>query len=238
MSSRPRIARVALAAACLASLTGAAKVKMDPANPTCPAAPGWSANPAMTFTPVTKGGAKVLLAEGRIDAGAPDRLKKALEANPDVGEVWLSSPGGDARAGNAAGRIIRSNFGLMTRIPAGWACFSACNFIFMGGQPRVIDPGGLFIVHMFTRTGDRQSIDMSVAMGTDATKELIGDIEQDAALLASEDNDFLIRMGVSRKLLTEVMYRQKAIANAEDKSTRRCLTQAEVQAYNVANNNE
>ena len=41
---------------------------------------------------------RVLLAEGRIDAGAPDRLKKALEANPDVGEVWLSSPGGDARA--------------------------------------------------------------------------------------------------------------------------------------------
>lgn len=211
---------------------------MDPANPTCPLNPDWSANTTMQFTPVKKGSAKVLLAEGRIDSGAPDRLKKALEANPDVAEVWLRSPGGDARAGNAAGRIIRSNFGLTTRIPAGWACFSACNFIFMGGQPRVIDPGGLFIVHMFTRTGDRSAIDMSVAMGTDATKELIGDIEQDAALLASEDNDFLIRMGVSRKLLTEVMYQQKALANAEDKSTRRCLTQAEVKTYNVANNNE
>ena len=234
----PKLVRVALAGAALACLTGAAKVQMDPANPTCPLNPDWSANTTMQFTPVKKGSAKVLLAEGRIDSGAPDRLKKALEANPDVAEVWLRSPGGDARAGNAAGRIIRSNFGLMTRIPAGWACFSACNFIFMGGQPRVIDPGGLFIVHMFTRTGDRQSIDMSVAMGTDATKELIGDIEQDAALLASEDNDFLIRMGVSRKLLTEVMYQQKALANAEDKSTRRCLTQAEVKTYNVANNNE
>ena len=31
-------------------------------------------------------------------------------------------------------------------------------------------------------------------------------------MLASEDNDFLIRMGVSRKLLTEVMYQQKAVA--------------------------
>jgi len=222
----------------LASLTGAAKVQMDPANPTCPANPDWSANATMQLTPVKKNGGKVLLAEGRIDAGLPDRLKAALAANPDVSEIWLRSPGGDARAGNAAGRIIRSNFGLVTRIPSGWACFSACNFVFMGGQPRVIDPGGLFIVHMFTRTGDRQSIDMSVAMGTDATKELIGDIEQDAALLASEDNDFLIRMGVSRKLLTEVMYQQKALANAEDKSTRRCLTQAEVKTYNVANNNE
>src|SRR3546814_1388943 len=73
-------------------------------------------------------------------------------------------------------------------IPSGWACFSACNFVFMGGQPRLIDPGGVFMVHMFTRTGDRSAIDMSVALGTDATKELIGDIEQDAALLRSEEH--------------------------------------------------
>ena len=238
MSLPHKVLRVALAVGLLASLTGAAKAKMDPANPTCPLTPDWSTNATMLLTPVVKDGAKVLLAEGRIDAGLPERLKAALAANPDVGEVWLRSPGGDARAGNAAGRIIRSNFGLTTRIPAGWACFSACNFIFMGGQPRVIDPGGLFIVHMFTRTGDRSTIDMSVAMGTEATRELIGDIEQDAALLASEDNDFLIRMGVSRKLLTEVMYQQKALENADDKSTRRCLTQTEVKSYNVANNNE
>lgn len=229
----PRLARIALAAGALALFTGA--TKMDPANPTCPLDPNWSANPTMQLTPAVRGGVKVLLAEGRIDSGLPDRLKAALAANPDVEEIWLRSPGGDARAGNAAGRVIRSNMGLITRIPTGWACFSACNFVFMGGQPRAIDPGGLFIVHMFTRTGDRSAIDMSVAMGTDATKELIGDIEQDAALLASEDNDFLIRMGVSRKLLTEVMYQQKAIANEEDKSTRRCLTQAEVRDYNVVN---
>jgi hypothetical protein len=238
MSLPRKFVRVAVLAGLAACLTGAAKPVIDPANPTCPLNPDWSANPTMKLTPVVKNGAKILLAEGRIDAGLPDRLKAALAANPDVGEIWLRSPGGDARAGNSAGRVIRANFGLMTRIPAGWACFSACNFVFMGGQPRIVDPGGLFIVHMFTRTGDRQSIDMSVAMGTDATRELIGDIEQDAALLASEDNDFLIRMGVSRKLLTEVMYRQKAIENAEDKSTRRCLTQDEVKAYNVANNNE
>ena len=46
-------------------------------------------------------------------------------------------------------------------------------------------------------------------------------------------------MGVSRKLLTDVMYRQKAVkGSGPDKSTRRCLTQAEVKTYNVANNNE
>ena len=119
MLSRPDLARLLLAAVAFAGLTGAAKVQMDPANPTCPANPDWSANPTMQLTPVKKGNAKVLLAEGRIDAALPDRLKAALAANPDVSEIWLRSPGGDARAGNAAGRIIRSNFGLVTRIPSG-----------------------------------------------------------------------------------------------------------------------
>ena len=64
---------------------------------------------------------------------------------------------------------------------------------------------------------------------------LIGEVEQDSAMLASEDNDFLIKMGVSRKLLTEVMYKQKAVAAGDDKSTRRCLTAVEAVKYNVAN---
>ncbi|WP_231736114.1 MULTISPECIES: hypothetical protein [unclassified Sphingopyxis] len=220
-----------MAAVALASLTGA--TGMDPANPSCPLNPDWSANKTMTLKVEKRGDMKVMLAEGRVDAGLPERLAAALKANPDVAEIWLRSPGGDARAGNAAGRIIRSNLGLGTRIPSGWTCFSACNFVFMGGQPRMIDPGGVFMVHMFTRTGDRSAIDMSVAMGTDATKELIGSIEQDSALLASEDNDFLIRMGVSRKLLTDIMYRQQAVATEEDKSTRRCLTLDEALKYGV-----
>ncbi len=159
-----------------------------------------------------------------------------LAKHPVFDEFWLSSPGGDARAGNEAGRLIRSTLDVSTRIPAGWACYSACNFVFMGGRTRFIDPGGQFMVHMFTRTGDRGAIDMSVAMGTDATTELIGEIEQDAAMLASEDNDFLIRMGVSRALLTDIMYRQKAVAGSgADKSTRRCLTIDEALKYGVAN---
>jgi hypothetical protein len=46
-------------------------------------------------------------------------------------------------------------------------------------------------------------------------------------------------MGLSRKLLTEVMYRQKAVGGAgEDKSTRRCLTAEELRKYNVVNGAE
>ena len=56
---------------------------------------------------------------------------------------------------------------------------------------------------MFTHTSDRQAIRSQVARGEDNTIGLIGDIEQDSALLASEDNAFLLRMGVSRDLLTD-----------------------------------
>jgi hypothetical protein len=219
------------------SAAGSAAPAMDPDNPTCPAKPNWSDHRTMKLTPVEKDGQQVLLAEGTIDPELPARLQAALDSNRKITEIWLRSPGGDARAGNAAGMIIRkSGRGLITRIPAGWACFSACNFVFMGGRARIIDPGGLFIVHMFTMTGDRNAIATSVQEGTESTAALIAEVEQDSALLASEDNDFLIRAGVSRKLLTDIMYRQKATAGqGEDKSTRRCLTIKEALAYSVAN---
>ena len=123
---------------------------------------------------------------------------------------------------------------MSTRIPAGWTCFSACNFVFMGGGARFVDEGGIFMVHMFTHTGDREAIFLAAEEGTAETVRLIADIEQASALLASEDNDFLIRMGVSRDLLTDIMYKQQAVRTAENPSTRYCLSQDEVFLYNVA----
>jgi len=175
----------------------------------------------------------VLLAEGNIDSSFPGRLRAAIEADERIGEIWIRSSGGDARAGNEAGKVVRSFPGMLTRIPAGWACFSACNFLFMGGDRRVVEPGGVFMVHMFTHTNQRDVIQETIAEGTSATAGLIGEIEQASAMLASDDNDFLIRMGVSRKLLTDVMYRQQAVKSAENRATRYCLTQDEVRRYNV-----
>ncbi|MEA3062206.1 MAG: hypothetical protein QOJ94_1987 [Sphingomonadales bacterium] len=211
----------------------AAFAQADPDNPTCPKAMNWSTYRQMRFTFEQIDGRGVLRAEGLLDEGAPDRLKQALaEHDGKIDEIWIRSPGGDARAGNAAGRIVREAM-LPTRIPKGWACFSACNFLFMGGPARFVDDGGIFAVHMFTHIADREALRSEVA-GDKAAGTVAG-IEQDSALLASEDNDFLIRMGVSRKLLTEIMYKQKAVAEAgADRSTRRCLTQDEVKRYNVA----
>ncbi len=227
--------RLASLAAFAALFTAqAASAQMDPVNPTCPATPNWSNYREMRFTPQTVNGHRVLLAEGVIDDGVVARLQAALAANPDVEEIWFRSPGGNARVGNEAGRIIRQS-SLPTRIPNGWVCFSACNFMFMGGFARFIDPGGHFMVHMFTHTSDRQAIRNEVARGEDNTIGLIGEIEQQSALLSTEDNDFLIRMGVSRLLLSEIMYRQSAVAQGTNRSTRRCLTQDEVRRYNVVN---
>lgn len=210
-----------------------AQAQNDPNNPTCPSSPNWSNYPEMRFTVEEIDGRQVLLAEGRIDDNLIPRLQTALQSFQGD-EIWLRSPGGNARIGNQAGRIIREN-GLQTRIPQGWACFSACNFLFMGGFARFVDPGGQFIVHMFTHTSDRDAIRSQVAQGVANTIGLIGDIEQQSALLASEDNDFLIRMGLSRRLLTEVMYRTSAVADSSNRETRRCLTQAELREYNVVN---
>jgi hypothetical protein len=229
---RRRFACAAAALSLLAAEAAVAQVAMDPLNPSCPAEPNWSTYPEMRLSVEEIGGRPVLLAEGRIDDNLIPRLRAALESFTGD-EIWVRSPGGNARVGNEAGRLIREA-NLQTRIPEGWACFSACNFVFMGGTARFVDRGGLFIVHMFTHTGDRDAIRSEVSRGVDSTIGLIGDIEQQSALLASEDNDFLIRMGVSRLLLTEIMYRTRAVVDRSgDRSTRRCLTQDEVRRYNV-----
>tara|TARA_R110000850_G_scaffold158687_3_gene282962 strand:- start:457 stop:1179 length:723 start_codon:yes stop_codon:yes gene_type:complete len=237
MNMRKMIKTAIVAASVLTLGATEAGPAMDPDNPTCPLAPNWSTNATMELTPKTIDGTKVLLAEGAVDAGLPDRLRKVLSDNPDISEIWLRSPGGVARAGNEAGRVIRESDALIiTRIPKGWTCFSACNFVFMGGRARIVEPGAHFMVHMFTMTNDRNAINYSIEMGTDSTVGLIGEVEQQSALLATEDNDFLIRMGVSRKLLSEVMYRTNAVKTEDgDRSTRRCLTGEEALRYNVAN---
>jgi hypothetical protein len=238
MSGSSRLFRVfgtACAAFALLGAEAAVAQARDPNNPTCPANPNWSAYREMRFTPQDVNGRRVLLAEGMIDDNLIPRLEAALR-DESIQEIWLRSPGGNARVGNLAGRLIRAS-GLPTRIPPGWACFSACNFLFMGGFARFVDPGGLFIVHMFTHTqGENREVIRSARQeGDDSTISIIGDIEQQSAQLASEDNDFMIRMGLYRTLLTEIMYRVRAVSDEGNHETRRCLTQEELRRYNVVN---
>lgn len=156
----------------------------------------------------------VLLAEGLIDQHVVPRLQAAI-ATFRGQEIWLRSGGGYAGVDHEAGRLIRAA-GLVTRIPAGWACRGACNFMFMGGIQRHIDDAGAFIVHMFTNEGDVSDLTM---------------VARSSATLASQDYLFLMRMGVRPSLLSDVMYREAA----RDRSALgRCMSQAELLQYNVA----
>lgn len=233
MNALPLMLAAALSAGDV-EMAAASAPPRDPINPTCPKVLDWSTYRQMRFTLLETEARRILKAEGMIDADAAVRLSDALKQYEPIDEIWLRSPGGDARVGNKAGTLIRKQ-GIPTRIPPGWACFSACNFMFMGGPIRFIDDGGIFVVHMFTHVADKAAVHAEVAQGADKAAKLLGDVERDSAMLASEDNDFLIKMGVSRKLLTEVMYQQKAVASDADKSTRRCLTSKETVKYNVAN---
>lgn len=152
--------------ALMSSATASAQVDLK--NPTCPQQLNWSNHKTMQFTLEERDGRRVLLAEGVIDKDVAARLEAALEQHAPIDEIWLRSPGGDARAGTEAGKLIRQAL-VFTRIPEGWACFSACNFLFMGGRGRIVDPGGQFVVHMFTHTGDRTAIEAEVLRGTENT---------------------------------------------------------------------
>jgi hypothetical protein len=213
----------------------------DAENPTCPniqAVFGPLSGPVQV-QPAKVGGRHVMKFSGAIVPGAADKLEKALESGEPVDEIWIGSSGGDAAEGLKIGRMIRA-MGVPTRVPGGWGCASACNFAFMGGAIRTVDRDAAFAVHMFTITSsvDYQAFVDVTRKGADATPTLnnIARREQASALLASDENDFLIRMGVSRKLLSDVMYQQKADAfQGGDKSTLRCLTGDELQHYNVVN---
>lgn len=165
-----------------------------------------------------------------IDDGLIPRLEAALR-DDTIEEIQLRSPGGDAQISQYAGRLIRRR-GLRSRIPAGWACVGACNFMFFGGTERIVDTGGVFIVQMFT-TADRQAIRDEMAQGEQSTIDMIDEITQRSLQIATQDTDFLIRMGVSRRLLPDIVYRQSAAPRGSGGPPLRCLTRGEMREYRV-----
>lgn len=100
------------------------------------------------FTAIAHGRRHVLFAWGHIDEGDSERFRAAIEQAKPIEEVLFFSGGGVLEEGLQIGRIIRAEK-LTTHIARGMQCISACNFMFMGGVVRSIDPGGVFGVHMF-----------------------------------------------------------------------------------------
>jgi hypothetical protein len=194
--------------------------RRDPDNPTCPPNLNVSTYREMRFTLLERPDeAPVLLAEGAIDENMMPRLEAAL-AGFEGREIRLRSPGGYDDLGIEAARLIRQR-GLTTRIPADWACLGGCSFMFLGGTSRSVEAGGLFVVQMFTTVDDPAAV-------TD-----LGEVANRAAMIATADYDFMIRMGVSPRLLGDIVYRQSARPTADNRATRRCLTPEELSEYRV-----
>jgi hypothetical protein len=137
----------------------------------------------------------MLLAQGEIDAGAPERLKDMLQSINYYPRIVFDSPGGNLLAGLQMGELIRS-WGLNTALGLQYSeevggsirivasevgCYSACAYAFMGGTSRFVLDGAHFGVHQFSGAVEDQQASAQVTL----------------AVLSQ----YMKRMGVDRDLL-------------------------------------
>jgi len=150
------VIRLALASVLLLAAAGAARADppaFEPApvvqkgNRTVPDLDKINA-PELHFTLLKQGKRNVLYVWGHIDSGDSGRFQQALDAAKPIEELWFFSGGGDLEEGLEIGRMVHKAH-QTTHILSWMQCISACNFMFMGGTVRTIDPGGEFSVHMF-----------------------------------------------------------------------------------------
>ena len=132
----------------------------------------------VTVVPRSESGAfrdtTLVYLDGRIDAGAPDRVAKALDAIDGRTAIWLNSAGGNLFAGMQLGRIIRRHGAATHIIDARTLrpgeCYSACSLAFLGGVYRFGDHGARYGVHSASLgpagEGADRAQDLSAAVGS------------------------------------------------------------------------
>lgn len=187
-----------------------------PPQPCMPSVAGWDL-PELHMSVARDGRSKTLLIEGRITRDLPARLKVLLADNPDIEAVHFNSAGGDSVSAMEAGSILRSIGGFVTHVPAGAECTGACALLFLSGHVRSVDPSAVFDLGHFYEPS---------AGGTGRA---------DVARQSLAVSNYLIRMGVSRRLLTGTLDRDAALPAG---APRQCLSGEELHGYNVANWNE
>ena len=181
----------------------------------------------LIYLPVKSGNNRTTLyVAGGISEGDYATFRQALNQAGSIDEVvLLNSPGGALDEGIEIGRMIRSR-NLATHIPDIGFCASACNFIFMGGLLRTIDPAGEFMVHMFTGAEGKLKV-LADAKSDDERKYVMQLIEQADATEAATIASFLVEMEIPLRFLTEFA----DIPNAEPKS----LNRQQLREYNIIN---
>lgn len=166
-------------------------------------------NQPMHYQVRDTGNGRVLIATGSIKVGEASRLAQALRNAGAVDEVWLNSGGGVLVEGLAMGRVLRKA-GVMTRVPNGAFCASACTFVFLGGPVRIIDPNAYYGVHAFSSYFQAEGIAAHISrisnfLKTNNIAELQKYLMQEErinAQLAAECAKFLVEMSASLEFLT------------------------------------
>jgi hypothetical protein len=151
----------------------------------------------------------ILIIEGSINAGESQRLEQAIRriiSNGKISEAWMNSGGGNAAEGMEMGRVLR-RYGLPTRIPKGYLCFSACSYAFLGGPFRAVEYGGDYGVHMFTNPNHKVNVMVNIAKDVRTNNKSLTNteretqsIEQDSAKFAARYMEYLSEMGVSTQV--------------------------------------
>jgi hypothetical protein len=164
----------------------------------------------MQYTAHRSNDGAVLILEGSINDGESQRLEQALRevmGRAPISEVWLNSGGGNAVEGMKMGRVLR-RYGVATRIPNGFMCFSACSYAFLGGPFRAVEEGADYGVHMFTasphHTGQvLKELQKDIQTKNKDLKNMehqVKGIEQGSAQFAAMFMEYLSEMGISTQV--------------------------------------
>jgi len=174
----------------------------------------------MQFSLVDVPHGKAFLAWGEIASGDTARFSDALDAAGPVQAILLCSNGGSLEDGIDIGYLVREHK-LATQLPPGFVCISACNFIFMGGVIRTVEPGAKFMVHMFESQAMQGKLESDTAR-QDWTIGYYALTHPDGMVGLEHDSDFL-------NLVTN--YPQFSVAFTEAHMD---LVQADLQRYQEA----
>lgn len=141
----------------------------------------------MTFKLVSNGGncdgCEWIAAQGEIDSGTPDRLRRFIRENGKIGAVVLNSPGGDLIAGLELGRIFREQGVYISvgntvedrgnppwKVQEPGYCFSACAYAFLGGKFRTVGENELGF-HQFYDEKALENPDLAQFSGADRYRD-------------------------------------------------------------------
>jgi hypothetical protein len=131
---------------------------------------------------------------GHIAPGDGARIARTLAARRAQGtpvrEVSMNSTGGSLHEALMIGRMLRAA-GVATHLPADAICYSACPYMFAGGQDRIADAQGRFGVH-------QEHIDQDSSQDSAQTAV---DVQQSSAQVMR----YLAEMGIDLGLMEPTM---------------------------------